>query len=176
MCFVAICAWAIAFKVLVLKVLKHVVMLYFEESSELQRRKRSCAVKMYALALKSVVTLKVQLFYEDQKVYECGDTLVSFGLYVDYSADRFNSSALTGITADTLIALGREGFIFLWKHYSVGIRTLFTLQTHWRRLSYVFQTADTLLRWGKMGFKNRSLALEINTTLSILLQAPTPNV
>ena len=27
-----------------------------------------------------------------------------------------------------------------------------------------------------MGFKNRSLAFEINTTLSILLQAPTPNV
>ena len=99
--------------------------------------------KMYALALKSVVTLKVQLFHEDQKVYKCGDTLVSFGLYVDYSADRFNSSALTGITADTLIALGREGFIFLWKHYSVGIRTLFTLQTHWRRLSYVFFKLQT---------------------------------
>ena len=76
-------------------------------------------------------------------MYECGDTLVSFGLYVDYSADRFNSSALTGITADTLIALGREGFIFLWKHYSVGIRTLFTLQTHWRRLSYVFLKLQT---------------------------------
>ena len=143
MCFVAICAWAIAFKVLVRKVLKHVVMLYFEESSKLQRRKRSCAVKMYALALKSVVTLKVQLFYEDQKVYKCGETLVSFGLYVDYSADRFNSSALTGITADTLIALGRDGFIFLWKHYYVGIRTLFTLQTHWRRLSYVFFKLQT---------------------------------
>ena len=39
-----------------------------------------------------------------------------------------------------------------------------------------FQTADTLVRWGKMEFKNRSLALEINTTLSILLQEPTPNV
>ena len=75
MCFVTICAWAIAFKVLVLKVLKHVVMLYFEEPSELQRPKRSCAVKMYALALKSVVTLKVQLFHEDQKVYKCGNTL-----------------------------------------------------------------------------------------------------
>ena len=40
----------------------------------------------------------------------------------------------------------------------------------------VFQTADALLRWGKMGFKNHSLALEINTTLSILLQVPTPNL
>ena len=31
----------------------------------------------------SVVTLKVHLFHEDQKVYKCGDTLVSFGLKVD---------------------------------------------------------------------------------------------
>ena len=60
--------------------------------------------KMYALALKSVVTLKVHLFHEDQKVYKCGDTLVSFGLKVDKTADMFNSLALTGIIADTLIA------------------------------------------------------------------------
>ena len=44
----------------------------------------------------------------DQKVYKCRDTLVSLGLKVDYTAERFNSLALTGITADTLIALRRE--------------------------------------------------------------------
>ena len=104
MCFVARCACAFVFKVLMFKVFEHVATLYCGVSSELQRCKRSCAVKMYALALKIVVTLKVHLFHEDQKVYKCGDTLVSFGLNVDKTADRFNSLALTGITADTLIA------------------------------------------------------------------------
>ena len=41
------------------------------------------AICAWAIALKSVVTLKVHLFHEDQKVYKCGDTLVSFGLKVD---------------------------------------------------------------------------------------------
>ena len=83
MCFVARCAYAFVFKVLVFKVLEHVATLYFGVSSELQRCKRPCAVKMYALALKRVVTLKVYLFHEEQKVYKCGDTLVSFGSKVD---------------------------------------------------------------------------------------------
>ena len=67
MCFVARCAYAFVFKVLVFKVLEHVATLYFGVSSELQRCKRPCAVKMYALALKRVVTLKVHLFHEEQK-------------------------------------------------------------------------------------------------------------
>ena len=83
MCFVARCAYAFVFTVLVFKVLEHLAVLYCGVSSELQRYKRPCAVKMYALALKSVVTLKVHLFHEDQKVYKCGDTLGSFGSKVD---------------------------------------------------------------------------------------------
>ena len=96
--------------------------------------KRSCAVNMYALALKNFVNLKVHLFHEDQKVYKCRHTLVSLGLRVDYTAVRLNSLALTDITADTLIALMRERFFYLQEHYCVGIKGLFTLQTHWRRL------------------------------------------
>ena len=42
---------------------------------------------------------------EDQKVYTCGDTLLSFGFKVDYPADWFNSLALTGIAEDTHIVL-----------------------------------------------------------------------
>ena len=52
------------------------------------------------------------------------------GLKVDYTADRFNSLALTGITADTLIALRRGRFIYLQEHYCLGIRRLFTLKTY----------------------------------------------
>ena len=58
------------------------------------------------------------------------DTLVSLELKVDYTADRFNSLALTGITADTLIALRRGRFIYLQEHYCLGIRRLFTLKTY----------------------------------------------
>ena len=90
--------------------------------------------KHVCVGVKKFVTLKVRLFHEDQKVYKCRDTLVSFGLKVDYTADRFNSLALAGITADTLIALRRERFIYLQEHYCFGIRRLFTLQTHWRFL------------------------------------------
>ena len=63
-------------------------------------------------------------------MYKCRDTLVSLGLNVDYTADRFNSLALTGITADTLIALRRGRFIYLQEHYCLGIRRLFTLKTY----------------------------------------------
>ena len=63
-------------------------------------------------------------------MYKCRDTLVSLGLKVDYTADRFNSLALTGITADTLIALRRGRFIYLQEHYCLGIRRLFTLKTY----------------------------------------------
>ena len=52
------------------------------------------------------------------------------GLKVDYTADRFNSLALTGITADTLIALRRGRFIYLQEHYCFGISRLFTLKTY----------------------------------------------
>ena len=52
------------------------------------------------------------------------------GLKVDYTADRLNSLALTGITADTLIALRRGRFMYLQKHYCFGIRRLFTLKTY----------------------------------------------
>ena len=86
---------------------------------------------MYKMRLKAP---NHNLFHEDQKVYKCRHTLVSLGLRVDYTADRFNSLALTDITADTLIALRRERFIYLQEHYCVGIRRLFTLQTHWWRL------------------------------------------
>ena len=64
--------------------------------------------KHVCVGVKKFVTLKVHLFHEDQKVYKCRHTLVSLGLRVDYTADRFNSLALTDITADTLIALRRE--------------------------------------------------------------------
>ena len=64
--------------------------------------------KHVCVGVKKFVTLKVHLFHEDQKMYKCRDTLVSFGLKVDYTAYRFNSLELTGITADTLIALRRE--------------------------------------------------------------------
>ena len=89
----------------------------------------------------------------------------------------FNSSALNCIIADTRIVLRREGFIFLWKPYAVGIRTLFTLQTHLGHLSYDFFKLQTHFCAGvKWDLKNRSRAFKINTTLSILLQVPTPNV
>ena len=91
-------------------------------------RKHAC------VGVKKFVILKVHLFHEDQKVYKCRRTLVSLGLRVVDTADKFNSLALTDITADTLIALRRERFIILQDHYCVGIRRLFTLQTHWRRL------------------------------------------
>ena len=84
---------------------------------------------MYALALKSLLPRRYT-YFEDQKVYKCRDTLVSLGLKVDYTADRFNSLALTGITADTLIALRRGRFIYLQEHYCLGIRRLFTLKTY----------------------------------------------
>ena len=71
------------------------------------RWKRSCAINV-CVGVKKFVTLKVHLFQEDQRVYKCRHTLVSPGLRVDYTADRFNSLALTDITADTLIALRRE--------------------------------------------------------------------
>ena len=64
--------------------------------------------KHVCVGVKKFVTLKVHLFHEDQRVYKCRHTLVSPGLRVDYTADRFNSLALTDITADTLIALRRE--------------------------------------------------------------------
>ena len=67
--------------------------------------------KHVCVGVKKFVTLKVHLFHEDQKVYKCRHTLVSLGLRVDYTADRFNSLALTDITADTLIALMPERFI-----------------------------------------------------------------
>ena len=51
------------------------------------------------------VVLLLSVSEEDQKVYNCGDTLHSFGFKIDYTADRFNSLALTGIAADTLIVL-----------------------------------------------------------------------
>ena len=90
--------------------------------------------KHVCVDVKKFVTLKVHLFRKDQKVHKCRHTLVSLGYRVDYTADRLNSLALTDITADTLIALRRERFIYLQEHYCVGIRRLFTLQTHWRRL------------------------------------------
>ena len=107
------------------------VISYFRASMEtFMCRKRVC------VGVKKFVNLKVHLFHEDQKVYtcKCRHTLVSLGLRVDYTADRFNSLALTDITADTLIALRRERFIYPQEHYCVGIRRLFTMQTHWRRL------------------------------------------
>ena len=64
--------------------------------------------KHVCVDVKKFVTLKEHLFHEDQKVYKCRHTLVSLGLRVDYTADRFNSLALTDITADTLIALRGE--------------------------------------------------------------------
>ena len=67
-------------------------------------------------------------------MYKCRRTLVSLGLRVVDTADKFNSLALTDITADTHIALRRERFINLQDHYCVGIRRLFTLQTNWWRL------------------------------------------
>ena len=73
--------------------------------------------KHVCVGVKKFVTLKVHLFHEDQMVYKCRHTLVSLGLRVDYTADRFNSLALTDITADTLIALRRERFIYLQEHY-----------------------------------------------------------
>ena len=51
------------------------------------------------------VVLLLSVSEEDQKVYNCGDTLLSFGFKIDYTADRFNLLALTGIAADTLIVL-----------------------------------------------------------------------
>ena len=51
------------------------------------------------------VVLLLSVSEEDQKVYNCGDTLLSFGFKVDYTADRFNSLALTGIAADIHIVL-----------------------------------------------------------------------
>ena len=114
---------------LVFKVLWHVVISYLRASMEtFMCRKHVC------VGVKKFVTLKVHLFHEDQKMYKCRHTLVLLGLRVDYTADRFNLLALTDITADTLIALRRERFIYLQEHYCVGIRRLFTLQTHWRRL------------------------------------------
>ena len=124
MCFLVGCVCALVFKVL-----WHVVISYFRASMEtFMCRKRVC------VGVKKFVNLKVHLFHEDQKVYKCRHTLVSLGLRVDYTADRFNSLALTDITADTLIALRRERFIYRQEHYCVGIRRSFTLQTHWRRL------------------------------------------
>ena len=35
-------------------------------------------------------------------MYNCGDTLLSFGLKVDYTADRFNSLALTKLQTHLL--------------------------------------------------------------------------
>ena len=102
---------------LVFKVLWHVVISYFRTSMEtFMCRKHVC------VGVKKFVTLKVHLFHEDQKVYKCRHTLVLLGLRVDYTADRFNSLALTDITADTLIALRRQRFIYLQEHYCVGIR------------------------------------------------------
>ena len=86
--------------------------------------------KHVCVGVKKFVTPKVHLFHKDQKVYKCRDTLVCKGLKVDYTADRFNSLALTGITADTLIALRRGRFIYLQEHYCFGIRRLFTLKTY----------------------------------------------
>ena len=51
------------------------------------------------------VILLLSVSEEDQKVYNCWDTLLSYGFKVDYTADRFNSLALTGIAADTQIVL-----------------------------------------------------------------------
>ena len=51
------------------------------------------------------VVLLLSVSEEDQKAYNCGDTLLSFRFKIDYTADRFNSLALTGIVADTLIVL-----------------------------------------------------------------------
>ena len=35
------------------------------------------------------VVLLLSVSEEDQKVYNCGDTLLSFGFKIDYTADRF---------------------------------------------------------------------------------------
>ena len=51
------------------------------------------------------VVLLLSVSEEDQKVYTCGDTLLSFGFKVDYTADWVNSLVLTGIDADTHIVL-----------------------------------------------------------------------
>ena len=51
------------------------------------------------------VVLSLSVSEEDQKVYTCGDTLLSFGLKVDYIADWVDSLGLTGIAADTHIVL-----------------------------------------------------------------------
>ena len=51
------------------------------------------------------VVLLLSVSEEDQKVYTCGDTLLSFWFKVDYTADWVNSLALTGIAADTHIVL-----------------------------------------------------------------------
>ena len=51
------------------------------------------------------VVLLLSVSEEDQTVYNCGDTQLSFGFKIDNTADRFNSLALTGIAADTLIVL-----------------------------------------------------------------------
>ena len=91
-------------------------------------RKRVC------VGVKKFVNLKVHLFHEDQKVYKCRHTLVSLGLRVNYTADRFNSLALTDITADTLIASRRERFI------SAG-----TLLRWYQKVIY---SADTLAAFG----------------------------
>ena len=157
---------------LVFKVLWHVVISYFRTSMEtFMCRKHVC------VGVKKLVTLKVHLFHEDQKVYKCRHTLVLLGLRVDYTADRFNSLALTDITADTLIGVEATkvylsaGTLLRW--YQKVIYSADTLAAFgW----WCFQTVDTILRWGKMGFQNCSLAFEIYTTLSILLQVPNPNL
>ena len=54
-----------------------------------------------------VCSAKVVLLFSvsEEEVYNCGDTLLSLGFKVDYTVDRFNSLALTGIAADTHIVL-----------------------------------------------------------------------
>ena len=62
----------------------------------------SCC-SMVVCSAKVVLLLSIE--EEDQKVYNCGDTLLSFRFKVDYTADRFYSLALTGLAADTHIVL-----------------------------------------------------------------------
>ena len=84
---------------------------------------------MYALALKSLLPRRYTYFTRIRRCINA-ETHWFVRLKVDYTADRFNSLALTGITADTLIALRRGRFIYLQEHYCFGIRRLFTLKTY----------------------------------------------
>ena len=88
-------------------------------------------------------------------MYKCEDTLVSFGLKVDYTADRYNLLALT----DTYCVEARKvyysaGMLFHW--YLKVIYAADTLAT----FELCFQTADTILRGGKWDLKSAVLRLK----------------